>query len=277
MKASEGSRSHSPDFSLSQRLAAEGLGTCFLLMAVVGSGILGARLASGNTAIALIANALATAAALYALIEWLGPVSGAHFNPLVTAALVIRGDLPLRTGASYVSVQLVGALLGVGVANAMFAAPVFSVSVNDRSGFSNLLSEFVSTFGLLGAVWVCSRLRPASVAGVVAAYIGGAFWFTATDFANPALTIARAFTDSFAGIRPQDVLGFIAAEVIGAGAAVVVFGWLLPAPAAVHRAASPFYSPQDTTPAYDQSRTQGELRERAAIGAEKTSHECSGS
>lgn len=233
MTASEGPRSHSPDFNLSQRLAAEGIGTCFLLMAVVGSGILGARLASGNTAVALIANALATAAALYALIEWLGPVSGAHFNPLVTAALVVRGDLPLRMGASYVPVQLVGALLGVGVANAMFAAPIFSLSVNDRSGFSNLLSEFVSTFGLLGAVWVCSRLRPASVAGVVAAYIGAAFWFTATDFANPAVTIARAFTDSFAGIRPQDVLGFIAAEVMGAGAAIVVFRWLLPVRAAV--------------------------------------------
>jgi len=221
------------DFNLSHKLVAEGIGTSFLLMAIVGSGIVGVRLAEGNTAVALIANALSTAAALYALVEWLGPLSGAHFNPLVTVALVIRGDLPMRTGAAYVPVQLLGALVGVGVANAMFAAPVFSFSANDRSGFANLLSEFVSTFGLLGAVWVCSRLRPASVAGVVAAYIGGAFWFTATDFANPAVTIARAFTDSFAGIRPQDVLGFIAAEVIGAGAAIVVFRWLLPARAAV--------------------------------------------
>lgn len=227
--ASQGSRAHSADFSLSHRLVAEGIGTCFLLMAVVGSGILGVRLAEGNTAVALIANSLATAAALYALIEWLGPLSGAHFNPLVTAALVIRGDLAVRTGAAYVPVQLVGALIGVGLANAMFAAPVFSFSVNDRSGFSNLLSEFVSTFGLLGAVWICSRLRPGSVAGVVAAYIGGAFWFTATDFANPAVTIARVFTDSFAGIRPQDVLGFITAEVLGAAVAIVVFRWLLPA------------------------------------------------
>jgi len=229
MTGSRGSTSHSLVFNLPHRLVAEGIGTCFLVMAVVGSGILGVRLAQGNTAVALIANALATAAALYALIEWLGPLSGAHFNPLVTAAFVIRGDLPARVGATYVPAQLVGAIVGMGVANAMFADPVFSFSVNDRSGFSNLLSEFVSTFGLLGAVWTCSRIRPASVAGVVAAYIGGAFWFTATDFANPAVTIARTFTDSFAGIRPQDVLGFIAAEVLGAATAVTVFRWLLPA------------------------------------------------
>jgi glycerol uptake facilitator-like aquaporin len=156
-------------------------------------------------------------------------LSGAHFNPLVTVALVIRGDLSARTGAAYIPVQVLGALVGVGAANAMFAAPIFSVSVNDRSGFANLLSEFVSTFGLLGAVLICSRLRPASVAGVVAAYIGAAFCFTATDFANPAVTIARALTDSFAGIRPQDIAGFIAAEMLGAAVAIVVFRWLLPA------------------------------------------------
>jgi len=228
LTGSESSTSHS-DFNLSHKLVAEGIGTSFLLMAIVGSGIVGVRLAQGNTAVALIANALSTAAALYALIEWLGPLSGAHFNPLVTVALVVRGDLSARSGAAYVPVQLVGALVGVGVANAMFAAPVFSLSINDRSGFSNLLSEFVSTFGLLGAVWICSRLRPTSVAGVVAAYIGGAFCFTATDFANPAVTIARAFTDSFTGIRPQDILGFIAAESLGAAVAIVVFRWLLPA------------------------------------------------
>ncbi|MBR0698827.1 aquaporin [Bradyrhizobium diazoefficiens] len=210
------------------RLVAEGIGTGFLLMAVVGSGILGERLAQGNVAVALIANSLATAAALFALIEWLSPLSGAHFNPLVTAALVIRGDLPARTGLAYMPVQFIGALAGVGVANAMFAAPVFSLSVNDRSGFANMLSEFVSTFGLLGAIWICSRIRPGSVTGVVAAYIGGAFWFTSTDFANPVVTIARAFTDSFAGIRPQDIVGFIIAEILGAAAAVIVFRWLLP-------------------------------------------------
>lgn len=197
-------------------------------MAVVGSGILGERLAQGNTAVALLANSLATAAALFALIEWFGPLSGAHFNPLVTAMLVIRGDVSPRAGLAYVPAQLIGALAGVGVANAMFAAPVFSISVNDRSGFPNMLSEFVSTFGLLGAVWICSRLRPGSVFGVVAAYIGGAFWFTATDFANPAVTIARAFTNSFAGIRLQDVVGFITAEFLGAAVSIIVFRWLLP-------------------------------------------------
>nr|WP_249156552.1 aquaporin [Bradyrhizobium diazoefficiens] len=222
------SKDASPNFSLMHRLVAEGIGTGFLLMAVVGSGILGERLAQGNVAVALIANSLATAAALFALIEWLSPLSGAHFNPLVTAALVIRGDLPARTGLAYMPVQFIGALAGVGVANAMFAAPVFSLSVNDRSGFANMLSEFVSTFGLLGAIWICSRIRPGSVTGVVAAYIGGAFWFTSTDFANPVVTIARAFTDSFAGIRPQDIVGFIIAEILGAAAAVIVFRWLLP-------------------------------------------------
>lgn len=197
-------------------------------MAVVGSGILGERLAQGNTAVTLLANSLATAAALFALIEWFGPLSGAHFNPLVTTMFVIRGDLPAQAGLAYVPAQLIGALVGVGVANAMFAAPVFAISVNDRSGLPNMLSEFVSTFGLLGAVWICSRLRPGSVSGVVAAYIGGAFWSTATDFANPALTIARAFTNSFAGIRLQDVVGFITAEVLGAAVSIVVFRWLLP-------------------------------------------------
>lgn len=217
-----------PAFSLSHRLLAEGLGTCFLLIAVVGSGILGVRLAQGNTAIALLANALATAAALYALIEWLSPISGAHFNPLVTAGLVFRADLSGRDGVMYVAAQFVGAVAGVGIANTMFAAPVFALSVNDRSGLPNLLSEFVSTFGLLGIVWTSTRLRPGSVAGIIAAYIGGAFWFTSTDFANPAVTLARAFTDSFAGIRPQDVPGFVIAEVVGAACALLVFRWILP-------------------------------------------------
>jgi len=217
-----------PAFNLSHRLVAEGLGTCFLLIAIVGSGILGVRLAHGNTAVALLANALATAAALYALIEWLSPISGAHFNPLVTAALLFRGDLPTRDAMTYVVAQFAGAIAGVGIANAMFTSPLFAFSVNDRSGFSNLLSEFVATFGLLGIVWVSTRLRPASVAGVVATYIGGAFWFTSTDFANPAVTFARALTDSFAGIRPHDVPGFIIAEIVGAGCAVQVFRWVLP-------------------------------------------------
>jgi len=215
--------------SLPRRLVAEALGTGFLLIAVVGSGILGERLCAGNTAIALLANALATAAALYALIEWLAPLSGAHFNPLVTLALMTRGDITACAAAAHVPVQIIGAVIGVGIANAMFDMPVFAWSHHARSGPSQWLSEFVSTFGLVGVVWICSRTRPSAVAGVVAAYIGGAFWFTATDFANPAVTIARSFTDTFAGIRPSDVAGFIVAEGMGAAAALVVFRWLLPA------------------------------------------------
>jgi glycerol uptake facilitator-like aquaporin len=214
--------------SLPRRLAAEALGTGFLLIAVVGSGILGERLAAGNTGVALLANALATGAALFALIEWLAPLSGAHFNPLVTLALACRGDIAGGAAVAYVAVQFVGAVIGVGIANAMFAIPVFSLSIQARSGLPNLLSEFVSTFGLLGAVWTCSWLRPSSVAGVVAAYVGGAFWFTPTDFANPAVTLARALTDTFSGIRPSDVPGFLAAEIAGAVCAIMVFRWLVP-------------------------------------------------
>jgi glycerol uptake facilitator-like aquaporin len=214
--------------SLQRRLTAEALGTGFLLIAVVGSGILGERLAAGNIAIALLANALATGAALFALIEWLAPISGAHFNPLVTFAMVFRGDISRRTAAAYVPAQIIGAVIGTGIANAMFDAPLFSLSTHARHGPSQWLGEFVSTFGLVGAVWTCSRLRPSSVAGVVAAYIGAAFWFTPTDFANPAVTLARALTDTFAGIRPMDVPGFIVAEIAGAVCAVIVFRWLLP-------------------------------------------------
>ena len=185
---------------------------------MVGSGILGERLAGGNTAIALLANALATGAALFALIEWFAPLSGAHFDPLVTLALALRGDITSRAAAAYVPIQIIGAIAGVGVAHAMFELPVFSLSTHVRSGPAQLLSEFVSTFGLVGAVWVCSpRMRPSSVAGVVATYIGGAFWFTATDFANPAVTLARALTDTFSGVPGLPMSpGFIIAEIAGA-------------------------------------------------------------
>jgi glycerol uptake facilitator-like aquaporin len=201
--------------TLGRRLVAEGLGTGFLLISVVGSGILGERLAGGNTAIALLANALATGTALFALIEWFAPLSGAHFNPLVTLALMLRGDITGRAATAYLPAQVMGAITGVGVANAMFGEAIFSWSAHTRSGPAQWLSEFVATFGLIGAVWACSRTRPSSVAGVVATYVGGAFWFTATDFANPAVTIARALTDTFAGIRPSDVPGFIIAETVG--------------------------------------------------------------
>lgn len=215
---------------LSRRLVAEALGTAFLLIAIVGSGILGERLSSGNTAVALLANSLATAAVLYALIEWLGPVSGAHFNPLVTCALAFRGDVEGPIALRYMLTQMLGALAGVAIANAMFDMPLLSLSSHIRSGPSQWLSEFVATFGLIGAVWTCSQMRPATVAGVVAAYIGAGFWFTATDFANPAVTLARAFTDTFSGIRLLDVPGFLIAEMAGTLAAVMVFRWLLPAP-----------------------------------------------
>jgi glycerol uptake facilitator-like aquaporin len=214
--------------TLSRRLAAEALGTGFLLIAVVGSGILGERLSGNSVGLALLVNALATAAALFALIEWLAPLSGAHFNPLVSLAMAMRGDIAVRTAAAYVPAQIAGAVAGVAIANLMFDAPVFSFSTHARSSALQWLGEFVSTFGLLGAVLTCSRLRPSSMAGVVAAYVGGAFWFTPTDFANPAVTLARALTDTFSGIRPSDLPGFVVAEIAGTGAAIVLFRWLLP-------------------------------------------------
>jgi glycerol uptake facilitator-like aquaporin len=217
-----------PAATLGRRLTAEGIGTGFLLIAVVGSGILGERLAGGNTAVALLANALATGAALFALIEWFAPLSGAHFNPLVTLALAFRGDISGRVATAYLPAQVTGAIIGVGIANAMFGEAAFSLSAHARSGPAQFLSEFVATFGLIGAVWACSQMRPSSVAGVVATYIGAGFWFTQTDFANPAVTIARALTDTFSGIRPSDVPGFIIAEIVGATAAVIVFRWLVP-------------------------------------------------
>lgn len=225
--------------SLPRRAVTEALGTGFLLAAVVGSGILGERLCAGNTAVALLANALATAAVLFALIEWLAPLSGAHFNPLVTAMLVFRGDCGLREAAAYVPAQVVGAVIGVGVADAMFDVPLFAWSTHARAGASQWLSEFVVTFGLIGVVWTCSRTRPSALASVVATYIGGAFFFTATDFANPAVTLARALTATFAGIRPEDVVPFIAAEIAGAVAAAITFQWLLPQPTPVRALSRP--------------------------------------
>ena len=215
------------EVALDRRLAAEAVGAGFLLIAVVGSGILGERLAAGNTAVALLANSLATGAALFALIKWFAPFSGAHFNPLISAAMVLRGEMTGRAGAAYALAQTLGAVFGVAIANLMFDMPIFSVAARARSGPSQLLGEFVSTFGLVGAVWACSRKCPSSVAAVVSTYIGGAFWFTPTDFANPAVTIARTLTDTFSGIRPIDAPGFVCAEVTGALAAVLLGRWLL--------------------------------------------------
>jgi glycerol uptake facilitator-like aquaporin len=214
---------------------AELLGTAFLLAAVVGSGIMGDHLSAGNVGVALLANTLATAAALVALILTFGPVSGAHFNPAVTLADASQGGTPWNHVPGYLAAQALGAVLGVWSAHAMFGERILMLSARARSGDAQLLSEFVATFGLLAVILGCSRRRPTAVPFAVASYIAAAYWFTAsTSFANPAVTMARALTDTFAGIRPADVPGFVAAQLLGAGAATVVFRWLVPilAPAA---------------------------------------------
>jgi len=224
--------------TLARRIAAEATGTAMLLAAVVGSGIMGERLAGGNVAIALLANTLATGAVLVALILTFGTISGAHFNPAVTVAAAWERGLPWSEVPAYVGAQLLGALGGVGVADMMFSLPPFSLSQHARQGSAQLLSEFVATFGLLSVIWGCSRLRSSAlVAFAVAAYITAAYWFTAsTSFANPAVTIARSLTDTFAGVRPVDVPGFMVVQFFGALAATALFRWLVPAlPAAAPR------------------------------------------
>ena len=215
--------------TLSRRTTAEAIGTAFLLAAVVGSGIMGERLASGNVAIALLANTLATGAALVALILTFGPISGAHFNPAVTLADALEGGLPWREVPAYIAAQVFGAFAGVAVAHAMFGLPLFFWSRHARPGVSQMFSEFVATFGLLTVIWGCVRFRSQAVPFAVAAYITAAYWFTAsTSFANPAVTLARSFSDTFAGIRPIDAPLFIVAQLAGAVAATLVFRWLIP-------------------------------------------------
>ena len=216
-------------FRLSQRLTAEGVGTAMLLAAVVGSGIMAERLAGGNVAVALLANALATGAALVALILTFGSVSGAHFNPAVTLADASQGGIPWREVPLYVTAQIAGAFAGVAAAHTMFETPLFFASRHARSGMAQAFSEFVATFGLLAVIWGCARFRSAAVPFAVAAYITAAYWFTAsTSFANPAVTLARSATDTFAGIRPSDAPAFIVAQLIGAASATVLFRWLTP-------------------------------------------------
>jgi glycerol uptake facilitator-like aquaporin len=208
---------------------AEFVGTAFLLLAVVGSGIMAQRLCGGNTGLALLANALATGGALTALILAFGPVSGAHFNPVVTLASAAR-DRRWADAAPYIAAQVLGALCGTALANAMFGLPVFFASHHDRSGNALLVSEFVATFGLLAVIWGCVRARPSAAPYAVAAYIVGAYWFTpSTSFANPAVAIARSLTDTFAGIQPSDVPGFIVAQLLGGAAATALFAWFGPA------------------------------------------------
>jgi glycerol uptake facilitator-like aquaporin len=214
---------------LHRRLVAEALGTAILLAAVVGSGIMADRLAGGDQAIALLANTIATGAALVALILAFGPISGAHFNPAVTVADASQGGIAWREVPAYLSAQIGGAVLGVWAAHLMFMEPVFMVSLRRRSGPAQMFSEFVATFGLLAVIWGCSRRRSAAVPFAVAAYITAAYWFTAsTSFANPAVTVARALSDTFAGIRPADVPAFVTAQFAGAMAATFLFRWLVP-------------------------------------------------
>ena len=217
-------------FRLHARITAEFVGTAFLLAAVVGSGIMGERLSGGNVAIALLANTIATGAALVALILTFGSVSGAHFNPAVTLADASQRGIPWSEVPGYLIAQIAGAYVGVACAHLMFGLPLFSASRHDRSGVPQVFSEFVATFGLLSVIWGCSRLRSSVVPFAVGAYITAAYWFTAsTSFANPAVSLARAATDTFSGIRPVDVPGFITAQLVGAGAATALFRWLVPA------------------------------------------------
>jgi glycerol uptake facilitator-like aquaporin len=210
-------------------VVAESLGTTLLLTAVVGSGIMGERLAGGNVAIALLANTLATGAALVALILTFGPVSGAHFNPAVSVVVTLEGGLSRRQAMNYSVAQIGGALIGVGIADAMFGEPVYAWSQHARSGLAQMFSESVATFGLISVIVGCVRQRPDAVPYAVGAYVSAAYWFTAsTSFANPAVTIARALTDTFAGIRAVDVPGFVIAQGIGAAAASALFRWLIP-------------------------------------------------
>ena len=220
--------------TLARRVVAEAIGTALLLAAVVGSGIMGERLAAGNAAIALLANAVATGAALVALILTFAPISGAHFNPAVTLADAFQAGLPWQDVPAYVAAQVTGAFGGVAAAHLMFGEPLFFASHHARAGGAQVFSEFIATFGLLAVIWGCARLNASRAPFAVAAYITAAYWFTAsTSFANPAVTLARAASDTFAGIRPADVPGFVVAQLAGAAAATMLFRWLVPVSSSV--------------------------------------------
>jgi glycerol uptake facilitator-like aquaporin len=219
----------SPKVSLPRRLAAEFLGTLLLVATVVGSGIMAERLAGGNAALALLANTIATGAALVALILTFGPISGAHFNPAVTIADAIEKGISWSEASQYIFVQIIGGITGTITAHLMFGLPLISISHHVRSGPAQIFSEFVATFGLLCVIWGCSRHRSTAVPFAVGSYIAAAYWFTAsTSFANPAVAIARSLTDTFSGIRPMDVPLFALAQIAGALTATFLFRWLVP-------------------------------------------------
>jgi glycerol uptake facilitator-like aquaporin len=210
-----------------RKLAAEGLGTAFLLATVVGSGIMADRLAGGHAAIALLGNTIPTGAILVVLISTLGPISGGHFNPLVSLASMINRSMTVREAAAYIAAQFIGALLGVFIAHAMFDLPLLQASTTMRSGAPQWLAEAVASFGLLTVIFLSVRNAPQQVAVNVGLYITAAYWFTAsTSFANPAVTLARAFSNTFAGIRPEDVLGFVLAQLAGGALAIAVDRWV---------------------------------------------------
>jgi glycerol uptake facilitator-like aquaporin len=215
--------------SLTRRIAAEFLGTGFLVAAVVGSGIMGERLAGGNIAVALLTNTIATGTALAALILTLGPISGAHLNPVVSLAEALRGGIAWKEAIFYAMAQVSGGIAGTACADIMFALPAFSISHHVRTGAPQWFSEFVATFGLLLVIRTVARFSPDWLPFAVAAYIVAAYWFTAsTSFANPAVAIARSLSDTFAGIRPVDVPAFLAAQLAGGFSAVFVSDWLIP-------------------------------------------------
>lgn len=215
-------------FAPTKRLAAEALGSLMLVAVVIGSGVMAERLAQGNTAVALLANAIATGAVLFVLISIFGPISGAHFNPVVSVAFAIRGELPWQLTQGYIVAQIVGACLGAVLAHAMFALPLLQVSAHPRDGMSQVLAEVVATFGLLLTIFGFLRFRPQETPVAVGLYITAAYWFTAsTSFANPAVTIARTISDTFAGIAPHSAPAFIIAQVVGMAAALGLSAWLL--------------------------------------------------
>jgi glycerol uptake facilitator-like aquaporin len=215
-------------FDFGRRLVGEGLGTALLLAVVIGSGVMGERLSGGNVAIALMGNTLATGAGLVVLITIFGPLSGAHFNPAVTLVFALRGEMSWSAAGAYVLTQLAGGIFGVWAAHAMFAEPIWQVSTKLRDGPAQAFSEFVAAFGLIAAILGSIRFRPEATPFTVGLYITSAYWFTAsTSFANPAVTVARALSNTFAGIAPSSAPAFIAAQLLGAVTASALFGWLL--------------------------------------------------